>query len=137
VLRSQFLGFGEAVRVHPGWRAHEWVAVVSGPAPPPSFERPVPPDRPGPAALVGRWAACLALLTFAGAGWAGRLAGGPLALRVALAPATGLAVLVPVSLLVERLGIRVGSAAGVLVWIGIAFAGAVAFATRPSVSAER
>jgi hypothetical protein len=76
------------------------------------------------------------MITLAGVGWAGGLAGGPLWRRVALAPATGVAVLVPVALVAERVELRVGGGGGVVVWAGVALAGAVAAASRVPDAAE-
>ena len=130
VVGSQFTGFPEAVAAHPGWTSLGGFAIVAGPAPSSSLERPAAPEGPSPLALVAWWAACLGLLAAAGAGWSLRFADGPLPQRLALAPATGLAVLVPACLVAERLGVRVGGPAGILVAIGVTFAGAVAAVTR-------
>ena len=115
---------------HPEWRSLGWLAIVAGPAPAPSLDR--PRRRRGRAArrVVAWWAACLGLLAVAGAGWALRFADGPLAERLALAPAAGVAVLVPVCLVAERLGLRVGGPAGIGIAIGVTFAGAFAAVTR-------
>jgi hypothetical protein len=130
VLRSQYSGFEQKVRSHPDWRAAGWVAVVAGPSPPTSFDHPATPVPPSVPSLLARWAAMLAIISFAGVGWAGGLAGGSLSTRIALVPAAGLAMLIPVGLVAERLGVRVGGPGGVAVWIGVAFAGAVAAVTR-------
>ena len=126
VLRSQFRGYAAAVRAHPDWRNEGWVAIVVGPDPPVTFAAPAPADRPDPATLFGRWALSLAVLSAVGAGWVVRLGGGPRWLRLALAPAIGVALLVPTSLLVERVGIRVGGIGGAFVVVALAGAGLVA-----------
>jgi hypothetical protein len=132
VLRSQFLGFDEAARAHPGWREGPWAAIVAGPPVPAGFDRPAPPERPSAGSLTARWAISFAVISFAGIGWAGRFGGGPPSLRIALAPATGVAILVAAGLLAERFGVRIGGPGGVVVWIAVAFAGAVAAVTaRP------
>jgi hypothetical protein len=128
VMRSRFNGFGEAVRDHPGWMTTGWMAVVSGP-PPPS-ERPVAPTRPPASSLVMWWGSSLALITLAGAGWADRFAGGSLALRMALAPATGLSALIVAGVFLERLGVRMGGAGGVMTVIVVTLVGAVAAITE-------
>jgi hypothetical protein len=137
IVGSQYTGFREAVVSHPEWRSLGWLAIVAGPAPSPSLDRPPAPEGPSRAALVAWWAACLGLLAVAGAGWALRFADGPLAERLALAPAVGVAVLVPVCLVAERLGVRVGGPAGIGIAIGVTFAGAVAAATRGPEHPER
>jgi hypothetical protein len=70
------------------------------------------------------------VVALAGAGWASRFAGGSLALRMALAPATGLAVWVIAGVLLERLGVRMGGPGGVMTVIGVTLVGAVAGVTR-------
>ncbi len=127
ILRSRFDGFGGAVRDHPGWQSTGWMAVVSGPAPP--SEAPRPPARPPAWSLLFLWISSLAVIAFAGAGWAGRFAGGSLALRMALAPATGLAVLILSGVLLERLGVRMGGPGGVATIIVVGLIGAVAAVT--------
>jgi hypothetical protein len=66
------------------------------------------------------------VIASAGAGWAARFGGGSLALRMALAPATGLAAVIVAGLLVERLGVRMGGPGGVLTVIIVTFGGAIA-----------
>jgi hypothetical protein len=66
------------------------------------------------------------VITLTGAGWAARFGGGPFGLRMALAPATGLAALIFIGLLVERLGVRTGGAGGVITVIVIAASGVLA-----------
>jgi hypothetical protein len=127
ILRSRFEGFGGAVREHPGWQSTGWMAVVSGPAPPSEASR--PPARPPASSLLYWWVSSLAVVSFAGAGWAGRFAGGSLALRMALAPATGLAVLILTGILLERLGVRMGGPGGVATIIVVGLIGAVAAVT--------
>jgi hypothetical protein len=129
ILRSRFEGFGAAVRDHPGWSANGWMAVVEGPPAPPG--RPIVPARPSPASLVTWWAASLGVVTFAGAGWAGRLSGGSPGLAIGLAPAVGLASLIVAGTVAERIGIRMGGAGGVLIVIVVALVGAAAAVTRP------
>ena len=97
-----------------------------GPDPPVTLAAPAPADRPDPATLFGRWALSLAVLSAVGAGWVVRLGGGPRWLRLALAPAIGVALLVPTCLLVERVGIRVGGIGGAFVVVALAGAGLVA-----------
>ena len=128
ILRSRFNGYGDAVRDHPEWMSTRWMAVVSGPAPPP--EHLVHLDRPSPSSLVTWWASSFAVITFAGAGWAGRFARGSVALRLALAPATGLAALILVGVLLEALGVRMGGAGGVMTVILVSLVGAVAAVTK-------
>jgi hypothetical protein len=128
VLRSHLHGFARAARGHPDWRTNEWMAVVSGPPPP--LDRPVVPERPSAASLVAWWASSLAVIALAGAGWADRFGGGSFALRMALAPATGLAALTIAGLLAERFAVRTGGAGGVITVIVVATAGAVAAATH-------
>jgi hypothetical protein len=128
VLRSRFNGFGAAVREHPGWSTTGWMAVISGPSPPSG--RLVPPERPPASSLVVWSASSLAIVTLVGAGWAGRFAGGSAALRMALAPATGLAALIVVGVFLERLGIRIGGMGGVIAVIVTAFVGAAAAVTK-------
>lgn len=123
ILRSHLTGFARAVEAHPGWRTNEWMAVVSGPPPP---VRPVAPERPSAASLVAWSVSSLAVIALAGAGWVVRLGGGSPALRLALAPATGLAALVVAGLLVERLGVRMGGPGGVVMVIVVSAAGAIA-----------
>jgi hypothetical protein len=131
ILRSHLNGFAQAVKAHPDWRTNGWMAVLSGPPPP--TDPPVVPARPPAASLVAWWASSLAVIALAGAGWAGRFGGGSFALRMALAPATGLAALTVAGLLVERLGVRTGGAGGVITVIVVAVAGALAAVThRPS-----
>jgi hypothetical protein len=130
ILRSRFNGFGDAVREHPGWMSTGWMAVISGPTPP--SDRPVPPSPPPSSSLVLWWASSLVVITFAGAGWAGRFAGGSFALRMALAPATGSAVLILAGVFLERLGVRMGGAGGVITVIVVALIGAVAAVTKPT-----
>jgi hypothetical protein len=127
ILRSRFDGFGGAVREHPGWRSTGWMAVVSGPAPP--SEAPRPPARPPASSLLFWWISSLAVISFAGAGWAGRFACGSFALRMALAPATGLAVLILAGVLLERLGVRMGGPGGVATIMIVALFGAAAAVT--------
>jgi hypothetical protein len=128
ILRSHFNGFAEVVGAHPEWRTNGWMAVVAGP-PPPS-DPPVIPGRPSPAALLAWWASSIAVISLAGIGWAARFGAGALGLRLALAPATGLAALTIVGLLVERLGVRTGGAGGVLTAAVIAASGVLAAVIR-------
>jgi hypothetical protein len=131
VVRSRFDGFAGAVRDHPEWMTTSWMAVISGP--PPSSEPAAAPERPSPASLVAWWAASLGVIVFVGAGWAGRYGGGSLSLRMTLAPATGLAALIVAGLVVERLGVKMGGAGGIMTLIVVALAGASAAASaRPS-----
>jgi hypothetical protein len=127
ILRSRFNGFAQAVRDHAGWATTGWMAVVSGP--PPSSEDLTSPVRPPASSLVMWWAASFAIITVAGAGWAVRLTGGSLPLRFALAPATGLASLIVAGVFVERLGVRMGGAGGVVTAIVVTLAGAIAAVT--------
>jgi hypothetical protein len=129
ILRSHFVGFADAVREHPGWSSNGWMAVVQGPPAPAA--RPASPTRPSPGALGGWWASSLAVITLAGAGWAGRLGAGSLSLRMGLAPAVGLASLVVAGLVVERLGVRMGGPGGVIVVLVVIVVGAAAAVTRP------
>ena len=129
LLRSHFEGFARAVRAHPEWSANGWMAVIDGPPAP--TDRPVAASRPSAASLVVWWASSIAVIAFAGAGWAGRLGAGSLALRIALAPAVGLASLVVAGVVVERLGIRMGGPGGVMTVIVVGSVGAVAAVTRP------
>jgi hypothetical protein len=128
ILRSRFSGFAEAVRDHPGWMSAGWMAVVSGPSP--SSKDPTAPDRPPASSLVMWWASSFAIITVAGAGWAVRFAGGSLLLRFALAPATGLASLIVAGVFVERLGVRMGGAGGVMTVIVVTLMGAIAAVTK-------
>ena len=128
VLRSRFNGFARAVNAHPGWMTTGWMAVVSGPPPP--TERPIPPARPRASSLLMWWGSSLAVLTLAGAGWAGRFVGGSLALRMALAPATGLAALIVAGVFLERLGVRMGGAGGVMTLLVVTLMGAAASVTK-------
>jgi hypothetical protein len=128
IMRSSFNGFGEAVRDHPGWMTTGWMAVVSGPPPP--VERPVAPARPPASSLVMWWSSSLAIIALAGAGWTIRLTGGSLALRIALAPATGLTALVVAGAFLERLGVRMGGAGGVITLIVVTVVGAIAAVTE-------
>jgi hypothetical protein len=121
VLRSHLGGFAMEVDDHSEWRTNGWMAVVSGP-PPPSG-RPVPPERPSAASLATWWAVSLAVITLVGAGWAARFGGGSFGLRMAIAPATGLAALSIVGLLLGRLGVRPGGAGGVIIVVLLAGAG--------------
>jgi hypothetical protein len=123
VVRSHFNGFRAAVREHPDWMTTPSMAVVSGP--PPSPDRPPPPERPSAASLAMWWAASLAVITLAGAAWAARLGEGSFGMRIALAPATGLAVLVVAGVLVERLGIRMGGPGGLMTVIILTLGGTV------------
>ena len=127
ILRSHHTGFARAVEGHPGWRTNEWMAVVSGPPPP---ERPVVPERPSVVSLLAWSLSSLAVIALAGAGWAVRFGGGSPALRLAQAPATGLAALVVAGLLVERLGVRTGGPGGVVMVIVVSAAGAIAASTH-------
>jgi hypothetical protein len=129
LLRSHFEGFGRAVRAHPEWSANAWMAVIHGPPAP--TRSPVAAARPSAASLAAWWASSLAVMAFAGAGWAGRLGAGSLALRIALAPAVGLASLVVAGVVVERLGIRMGGPGGVMTVIVVGSVGAAAAVTRP------
>jgi hypothetical protein len=129
ILRSHFVGFVEAVHEHPGWSSNGWMAVVQGPPAPTA--QPTSPARPAAGALAAWWASSLAVITLAGAGWAGRLGAGSLSLRMGLAPAVGLASLVVAGLVAERLGIPMGGAGGVIVVLVVTVVGAAAAVTRP------
>jgi hypothetical protein len=124
VVRSHFNGFGAAVREHPEWMTTSLMAVVSGPHP--SSARLVSPERPSASSLAAWWVMSFLVIASAGAGWAARFGGGSLALRMALAPATGLAAVIVAGLLVERLGVRMGGPGGVLTVIIVTFGGAIA-----------
>lgn len=128
ILRSHLNGFANVIDAHPGWRTNGWMAVVAGPPPP--IDPPVVPERPSSSALLAWWASSLAVIALTGAGWAARLGGGPFGLRMALAPATGLAALIFIGLLVERLGVRTGGAGGVITVIVIAASGVLAAIIR-------
>ncbi|MGI8616932.1 MAG: hypothetical protein ACR2L4_09185, partial [Actinomycetota bacterium] len=131
ILRSHLTGFAPAVEAHPEWRTNGWMSVISGPPPPRAH--PVAPERPSAAGLAAWWASSLAVIALLGAGWAVRFGGGSLALRLALAPATGLAALIAAGLLVEHLGVRSGGPGGVVMVIVVAASGAIAAVThRPS-----
>jgi hypothetical protein len=112
ILRSHLDGFAEVIDAHPGWRTNGWMAVVAGPPPP--IDPPVVPERPSASTLLAWWASSLAVIALPGAGWAARFGGGDFGLRMALAPATGLAALTFIGLLAERLGVRTGGAGGVI-----------------------
>jgi hypothetical protein len=129
ILRSHFVGFGEALHEHPGWSSNGWMAVVQGP-PAPTVQ-PTSPARPAAGALAAWWAASLAVVTLAGAGWSGRFGAGSLSLRMGAAPAVGLASLVVAGLVAERLGIRMGGTGGVIVVLVVMVVGAAAAVTRP------
>jgi hypothetical protein len=77
------------------------------------------------------WASSLAVISLAGAGWAGRFGSGSLSLRMGLAPAVGVAALVLAGVVAERLGIRMGGPGGVLVVLVVTVVGAAAAATQP------
>jgi hypothetical protein len=128
VLRSGSRGFGAAVKEHPDWVTIGWMAVVSGPPPP--LEPPVPPERPPASSLGVWWASSLAVIALTGAGWAGRFGDRSLAVRLALAPASGLAAIIVAGVLVERLAVRMGGAGGVMTVIVVTLGGAVAAASR-------
>jgi hypothetical protein len=128
ILRSHLTGFARAVDAHSDWRTNGWMAVVSGPPPPPA--RPVAPERPSAASLLAWSVSSLAVIALAGAGWVVRFGGGSAALRLALAPATGIAALVVAGLLVERLGVRTGGLGGVVMVIVVSAAGAIAAITH-------
>ncbi len=128
ILRSHLTGFARAVDAHPEWKTNGWMAVLSGPPPPPA--RPVAPERPSEASLLAWSVSSLAVIALAGAGWAIRFGGGSLSMRVALAPATGLVALVVAGLLAERLGVRMGGPGGLVVVIVVAAAGAIAAITH-------
>ena len=121
VLRSQFRGYAAAASA-PRLAERRWVAIV-GPDPPATFAAPAPADRPirRRCSAVG---ALPAVLSAVGAGWVVRLGGGPRWLRLALAPAIGVALLVPTCLL--GVGIRVGGIGGAFVVVALAGAGLVA-----------
>jgi hypothetical protein len=129
ILRSHFDGFAGALEAHPGWSSNGWMAVVQGPPAPTVTPR--PPSRPSPGALVAWWASSLAVISVAGAGWAGRLGGGSLSVRMGLAPAAGLAALVLAGMVAERLGVRMGGPGGLMVVLAVTVAGAVAAVTAP------
>ena len=129
ILRSHFDGFGDAVAAHPGWSSNGWMAVVQGPPAP--AQPPRAPSRPSPGALLAWWASSLAVISLAGAGWAGRFGSGSLSLRMGLAPAVGVAALVIAGLVAERLGIRMGGPGGVIVVLVVTVVGAAAAATQP------
>jgi hypothetical protein len=130
ILRSHFNGFAKAIDAHSEWRTNGWMAVVAGPPPP--IEPPVVPERPSSSALLVWWASSLMVISLPGIGWAARFGAGALGLRLALAPATGLAALTVVGLLVERLGVRTGGAGGVITAAVIAASGIlVAVIRRP------
>ncbi|HEX6580357.1 MAG TPA: hypothetical protein VF195_05750 [Actinomycetota bacterium] len=128
VLRSHLNGFAEAIDAHPEWRTNGWMAVVAGPPPP--IDPPVVPERPSSSALFAWWVSSLAVIALPGAGWSARFGGGPFGLRMALAPATGLAALVFIGLLVERLGVRTGGGGGMITAIVIAASGVLAAIIR-------
>ena len=128
ILRSHFVGFREALQEHPDWSSNGWMAVVQGPPAPTA--RPPSPARPVAGALAAWWATSLAVITLAGAGWAGRFGAGSLSLRMGVAPAVGLASLVVAGLVAERLGIRMGGAGGVIVVLVVTVVGAAAAVTR-------
>ena len=128
ILRSHFAEFADAVHEH-DWSSNGWMAVVHGPPAPAG--RPASVTRPAAAALGAWWASSLAVITLAGAGWAGRFGAGSLSLRMGLAPAVGLASLVVAGLVAERLGIRMGGPGGVIVVLVVTVLGAAAAATRP------
>lgn len=132
VLRSQFRGFDQLVRAHPDWTGPSWVAIVNGPPPPSTLDRPRVPEAPSAGDLIVRWAASLAVITFAGVGWSARLAGGPLFIRIAAAPAVGIAALVIAGLIAERLGLRTGEAGGIVVAIAVTLLGLAAAVTGPA-----
>ena len=129
ILRSHFVGFGEALHEHPGWSSNGWMAVVEGPPAPTA--QPAPPARPTAGTLAAWWASSLLVITFAGAGWAGRFGAGSVPLRMGLAPAAGLASLVVAGLVAERLGIRMGGTGGVMVVLVVTVVGAAVAVTRP------
>jgi hypothetical protein len=132
VLRSQFRGFHEEVRAHPDWAGPSWAAIVAGPPPPAALERPRAPDAPTSSELIVHWAVALALITLAGIGWGARLAGGSSAMRIAAAPAVGIAVLVIAGLVAERLGVRTGGTGGIVVAVAVVLLGVAAAVTgRP------
>jgi hypothetical protein len=122
VPRSQFARFAAEVADHRRWIATPWLAIVEGPPPPRGFDRPPSPRLPSASTLAESWATTILAVAVAGAGWAITLSGGPIVLRLAMAPALGVALLVLTALAAERLGIR----AGVGVWATVAATGAAA-----------
>jgi hypothetical protein len=128
IMRSRFRGFRDAVRDHPGWMTTPWMAVVSGP--PPSSGLAVAPERPAASSLAWWWVSAFAVIALVGAGWAGRFGDGSLALRMALAPAAGLATITVAGVLVERLGVRMGGPGGMMTVIVVTLGGAAAAINR-------
>jgi hypothetical protein len=131
ILRSQFRDFDRAVHAHPAWGTVGWAAIVAGPSPSAALERPRVPDLPASGELILRWAASLAVITLAGVGWTARLAGGSPAMRIATAPATGLALIVIAGLVAERIAVRTGEAGGIVTVLAVVLLGVAAAVTGP------
>ena len=100
----------------------------------PPIVRTTPLSPPSTSALVTAALVAFAALFAAGSGWSFALLRQPWELRLALAPAMGMAVLVLVGSALGLAGVQTGHRPGFLIWFGVTAAGWVAALWVPSSS---
>lgn len=107
--------------------------LVLRPATPPLSVTATPLSAPPSSALVLSAVVGFFALLLAGSGWSVALLSHPWELRLALAPAIGMAALVVVGSLLGLAGARTGSTSGLLIWFAVIAAGwaAAAVVRRP------
>ena len=103
------------------------------PASRPPIVRTTPLSPPPTSALVAATLIAFGALLAAGSGWSFALLRQSWELRLALAPAMGMAVLVLVGSALGLSGVQTGHRPGLLIWIGVTAAGWVAALWMPSV----
>ena len=124
-------GFATSVASHPEWAVAPTLAVLQGPRPP----GPYAPAAAVPTALSAvrlalLWAGFLAVLTVIGLGWAAAFVQTGAVERFAAAPAFGIAAVVLVGLVADRLGVHPSGAAAVAIVVVAAALGGVLAAIR-------
>jgi hypothetical protein len=107
-------------------------ALLLRPESRPPIVRTTPLSPPPSSALVAATLIAFGALLAAGSGWSFTLFRQPWELRLALAPAMGMAVLVLVGSALGLAGVRTGHRPGLLIWIGVTAAGWVAALWMPS-----
>jgi hypothetical protein len=98
----------------------------------PPLVRTTPMSPPPTSALLSAALIAFGALFAAGSGWSFALFRQPWELRLALAPAMGMAVLVLVGSALGLAGVHTGHRPGLLIWIGVTAAGWVAALWVPS-----
>lgn len=122
VIRPYFIDYDKVAKDRRNVEIGPDVLVLR-PASPPPLVRTTPISPPPTSALTGAAAIAFAVISAAGSGWSFALLRHPWELRIALAPAIGLAVLVLVGSALGLVGVPTGDRAGLVIMIAVAVVG--------------